>query len=237
MADNRITKHRVKNHWAYSWWKYLLMAVCVIFGVNLYFTTTAYRPPEHKKVEIYLSKGWADAAAAQTDLLPVLMEIDPEQEELTVANIDLLSEDYYSVMQFTTYMAAQQGDILLIPVAEMKKYSSEGDIYGYFANLSPYLESGMLHAPGIALNAQTYPDASEEPGVFGIPADSLYGLMKYGIDPADSVLVVTAYSGNEEVCVRMLDEMIALYQSEKPDNYDAWHKQLQGASVTTQIFN
>ena len=32
MADNRITKHRVKNHWAYSWWKYALMAVCVVCG-------------------------------------------------------------------------------------------------------------------------------------------------------------------------------------------------------------
>ena len=57
MADNRITKHRVKNHWAYSWWKYLVMCVCVVFGVNMFFTMTAYRSPENKKVELYLCSG------------------------------------------------------------------------------------------------------------------------------------------------------------------------------------
>ena len=236
MADNRITKHRVRNHWTYSWWKYLLMAVCVVFGVNIYFTTTAYRPPENKKVEIYLCKGWADAQKAQEDLTPMLMELAPEQEELIAANIDLTSDDYYTVMQFTTYMAAQQGDILLLPSSEFRKYTSEGEVYNYFANLSPYLESGVLSAQDISLEGTTYPDASDEPGVFCIPADTLYGLMDYGIDPAGSVLVVTAYSGNEETCVRMVDAMIRRYKTEKPDTYDEWHKQIQN-SVTTQIFN
>lgn len=236
MADNRITKHRVKNHWTYSWWKYLLMAVCVVFGVNIFFTTTAYRAPEEKKVEIYLCSGWADAQKAQTDLWPLLLQIAPEQEELQVANIDLVSEEYYSIMQYSTYMAAQQGDILLLPIKEFKKYASD-EAYSYFADLTPYLDAGMLFAGDTELTAYTYPNADAQPGVFGIPADVLYGLMDYGIDPAETVLAITAYSGNEETCVRMLQAILEHYAIEKPESYDAWHQQIKSrSSGSSQIF-
>ena len=235
MADNRITKHRLKNHWAYSWWKYLLMAVCVVFGVNMLFTVTAYRSPENKKVEIYLCKGWADAETAYADLLPELLEIDPEQEELYVQNIDITSDDYYSVMQFTTYMAAQQGDILLLPRSEVGKYADE-EAWGAYAELTEYIEGGMLNVGDADLSGVMYENASGEMGVFGVPADALYGLTVYGIDPADSVLVITAYSGNEETCVKLLDAMIRRYATEKPENYDEWHKQMNSSSGTTSVF-
>ena len=236
MADNRITKHRLKNHWAYSWWKYALMAVCVIFGVNMLFTVTAYRPPEYKKVELYLCKGWADTEQAYADLWPVLLETAPDQEELTVMNIDITASDYYTVMQFSTYMAAQQGDILLIPKSEVKKYAAD-DAWGTFADLTPYLESGALNADGLDLSSVTFTGPEGETGVFGIPADTLYGLIDYGVDPGDSVFVITAYSGNEETSVSFLQAMLELYQTEKPENYDEWHKKMNSSSSqTTTIF-
>lgn len=235
MADNRITKQRLRNHWAYGWWKYLLAAVCVVFGVNMLFTVTAYRSPEHKKIELYLCSGWADAEKAQADLWPVLLEIAPDQEELTVMNIDLTSEDYYSVMQFSTYLAAQQGDILLIPRSEMKKYASEG-ANGFFAELTPYIESGVLSVGDVDLTGMMYENESGEMGVFGIPTDMLYGLLGYGIDPADSVLAVTAYSGNEENCVRLLNAMLSRYHTEKPEDYDALHQQMNSSSGSTTVF-
>jgi len=79
-------------------------------------------------------------------------------------------------------------------------------------------------------------NASDETGVFGIPADTLYGLVDYGVDPADTMLVVTAYSGNEETCVKLVDAMIKRYQTEKPDFYDEWHRS-KTTKTTTSIFN
>ena len=143
MADNRITKQRLRNHWTYGWWKYLLMAVLVVFGTNLYFTTTAYRPPEEKKVELYLCSGWADTEKAYTDLWPMLLELAPEQEELQIANINLTSDDYNVVMQYTTYMAAQQGDILLIPRSQFKVHASD-EPESYFADLTHILKAALL---------------------------------------------------------------------------------------------
>lgn len=236
MADNRITKHRVKNHWAYSWWKYALMAVCVVCGVNIFFATTAYRAPEDKKVEIYLCSGWADAQKAQDDLWPLLMDVDAEQEEMYVANIDLSSEDYYAVMQYSTYMAAQQGDILLLSAKEFKKYASD-EVDAYFMNLLPYMQAGVIRTEELDLANVTVKDSTGEQGVFGVPADALYGLMDYGIDPAYCVLVITAYSGNEDTCAGMLQKMMEHYAIEKPDTYDAWHQQMKAKKGgTTQIY-
>lgn len=235
MADNRITKQRIKNHWAYSWWKYLVMCVCVVFGVNMFFTMTAYRSPENKKVELYLCSGWADSELAYADMWPMLQEVAPDQEELLIMNIDLVGQEYYTIMQFTTYIAAQQGDVMLLPKSEFAKYASE-DAWSMYAELTPYLESGMLSADDIDLTRGKLENASGEIGVFGIPADTLYGLTDYGVDPADTVLVVTAFSGNEETCVKLVDVMVKRYKTEKPDFYDEWHDSRMKKNTTT-LFN
>lgn len=235
MADNRITKQRIKNHWAYSWWKYLLMVVCVVFGVNMFFTMTAYRSPENKKIEMYLCSGWTDTEKAYADMWPMLTEVAPDQEELLVMNIDLVGQEYYSIMQFTTYVAAQQGDVMLLPKKEFVKYASE-DAWSMYAELTPYIESGMLDVGDIDLTACMLSNASGEMGVFGVPADSLYGLVDYGVDPADTMLIATAYSGNEETCIKLMDAMIKRYQTEKPDFYDEWHESRTKKNTTT-LFN
>ena len=52
MADNRLTKKRLKNHFAYNWWKYALSAAVSAMLVSIVFAVTAYRPPAEKKVEL-----------------------------------------------------------------------------------------------------------------------------------------------------------------------------------------
>ena len=237
MADNRITKHRLKNHWTYSWWKYLLMAVLVVCGVNIVFSMTAYRAPEHRKLEIFLCNGWADAMKMQEELWPAVQEMAPDQEEMIVMNIDLTSNDAYTRMQYSTYMAAQQGDLLLIPKSEMKQLAGD-EAWVAFVELTPYIESGLLDVKDIDLTSGMYRDEYGEKKLYGIPADTLYGLTPYGIDPADSMMVVTAFSGNEENVVRLMDLFIERFSTEKPDFYDEWHQQRRkAAGSSSQIFN
>lgn len=234
MADNRITKARLKNHWAYSWWKYLLMAVLVVLGVNVTFSVTAYRPAEDRKIEVYLCHGWADAEQFEADLWPALLEAAPDQEELTVMNIDLTGGDPYANMQFTTYTAAQQGDVCLLPRSEVKKLAGD-EAWSAFADLTPYVESGRLDLGDV--DYVTYPGESGGDGIFGLPTDTLYGLAQYGIDPANGVLVVMSFSGNEETAVQLLEIMIERFATEKPEGYDAWHESLQsGQTGASQIF-
>ncbi len=58
-----LTKARWKHHLAYNGWKYILVLILSIIGWNLIYTMTAYRPPEDKKVDVYLSLASADQTA------------------------------------------------------------------------------------------------------------------------------------------------------------------------------
>ena len=51
MANQRLTKKKLKNHLAYSWWKYALAAAVSTMLVSIVFAVTEYRPPDDKKVE------------------------------------------------------------------------------------------------------------------------------------------------------------------------------------------
>ena len=140
MADNRITRKRLKNHFVYGWWKYLLAVVLCVMGVDLIFSMTAYRPPEDKKIELYMCNGYANTELLREELWPVLVERYPQQEDLTVLNIDLTSGDIYAPMQFSTYIAAQQGDVCLLPRSEVETVS--------YTHLDVYKRQGRSCAKG-----------------------------------------------------------------------------------------
>ena len=48
-----ITRERIRTHFHYAWWQYVLLVCLAIFGWNLLYTTTRYRSPESLKVEWY----------------------------------------------------------------------------------------------------------------------------------------------------------------------------------------
>lgn len=216
MAANRITKKWLKNHFHYSWWKYLGVVAISIMGIDMLFTSTAYRPPEEKKLELYMCSGYTDSIALQEALWPQIQARYPEQEELSVMNIDLSTGDMYANMQFTTYTAAQQGDVLLLPQAEVYKLAAEGaDIA--FLELTPYLENGVIDPRGIDLSAGMMKSESGETGLYAIPADSLYGLSEFYCLPEGTMLCATSYGGNDERAAGLLNMLIELYQTEKPE--------------------
>ena len=151
MANQRLTKKKLKNHLAYSWWKYALAAAVSTMLVSIVFAVTEYRPPDDKKVEFYVLNSYADTETMQADFWPLLQARKPEQEKLTVININLTdSSNIYAPMQFSTYVAAQQGDLFLISRDEMLKITSDG-AQESLVELTPYLESGAIDAEDIDL--------------------------------------------------------------------------------------
>lgn len=213
MAQTRITKRWLKTHWTYSWWKYLLLVCLCIMGVNILFTTTAYRVPDEKKIELYVTNFYVDQTAMKADLEPLFFQRHPEQEELTVVNINLAMDDPYVRMQFSTYIGAQQGDVLLLTKAELLSLAGD-EADNFLLDLTPYMESGALDP----LDAEqlVLPAEDGTMGVYAIAADSLGGLGAFGNDPSDSYLCVTGYCGNEETAVSVLDMLIERYQGENP---------------------
>lgn len=234
--DTRITKARLRNHWHYSWWKYLAAAIVCGMLVDMLFAMTQYRPPANKKIELYLCNGYADAAIVQEALWPELKAASPDQEELTVLNINLMGDDVYANMQFTTYIGAQQGDVLLLPASSVKNLAQEGGDTA-FVDLSQYIESGALDLGDLDLSAGMMPSENGEMGLYAIPADTLYGLTGASCDPAGGMLVITGYTMNPDNAVKTIRLLFDLYQTEKPDWYDAMRSEKDAqAAQATQLF-
>ena len=49
-----VTSGKLKHHFAYNWWKYLLIAALAFGVVDLLYAVTAYRPPRDKTIGLYV---------------------------------------------------------------------------------------------------------------------------------------------------------------------------------------
>lgn len=208
MANQRLTKKRIKNHLTYNWWKYLLSAAVSAMLVSVVFAVTEYRPPDDKKVELYVLNSYIDSETFQADFWPLLQEKKPEQEKLTVININLTdTANIYAPMQFSTYVAAQQGDLFLISREELLKITADG-ADNALVDLTEYLKSGVIEADGLDLAKGTLEKSDGTTAVYAIPADTLTGLSRYGNASANSLLCIPMYSKNADSAAALIGLML-----------------------------
>ena len=195
-----ITKDRVRNHFHYAWWQYVLLVIVAVAGWNFLYTTTRYRSPENLKVEFY-----CEAAVDTQDLerIEALLESIrqtemPDMEEVTYTSVGY--DKTYGDMQLTVWMAAGQGDVYLL---SNEKYQSTADS---MMDLTPYVENGTLNVEGIDLT-RGYSIHSEtgERVLTGIPADSLTGLHDYNLVGEGYTLSILEANGNDENSLKLLN--------------------------------
>jgi len=207
-----LNKDRLRTHMTYSSWKYIAILIASIFGWNLLYTMTAYRSPEHLRIDVYIQSGTASQEAVDAFFKPVWDECVPDME--TVESIILTSsasEDAYANMQLSVYIMAGEGDIYMLKTEDFKNFASQGA----FIDLTPYVENGMLNIDGID-TAAGYVATTNDEGIptgekqfFGIPAYALDGL-KTGanIYNSDLIIGVTGFSNNEENTIKFLNGLI-----------------------------
>lgn len=212
MTDKRLTKKRLKNHFAYNWWKYALSAAISAMLVSVVFAVTEYRPPAEKKVELYVLNSYIETETFQQDFWPELQARKPEQEALTVLNINLTdSSNIYAPMQFSTYVAAQQGDLFLISQDEMLKITYDG-AQEALVELTDYLDSSVIDAAGLDLAQGTLDRGDGTTAVYAIPAGTLTGLSQYGNNPENSFLCIPLYTKNADTAAALIGLMVERLQ-------------------------
>ena len=113
----------LKNHFTYSWWKYILVLLAGTFLVNLLFTVTRPKIPEDKRIDLYVI-GYADQDKLNAWLEDVRQENFPELE--SVSSAVSVPDEAYGAMIVTTYFAAQEGDLYLLPRDQFLTYSATG---------------------------------------------------------------------------------------------------------------
>lgn len=232
MAGGRLTRKWLKHHFSYNWWKYAAVVVLCWLGVDILFAVTAYRPPEEKKLELYVLNDFVTTEPLHDALWPQIQEYSPDQEELTVMNINISGDDMYAYMQFSTYVSAKQGDVCIMPRSEVNKLAVDGAEYA-FVELTPYIESGVIDPKGIDLSSGMLKTEAGAEGLYAIPADSLSGLLDYGNDPTGSYLVMFAHGGNDDNAAVLLDLLIRNYHVDEPEDYKKPQESLQ---IPTTIF-
>ncbi len=193
-----VNARTLKNHFTYSWWKYLLVLLAGIFLVNLIFTVTAPRIPEDKKVEFYIC-GLADEQKLTSYLENVRLSEMPDMESLTY--VTLYQEETYGVMQLMTHMAAHEGDIYLMRRDDFLSYAANGvfkpleddeELMSFFADAGVDLRRGWRTL-----------SESDETHLYGIPADVLPGL-SYMCYADNGYLAVLDFNGNDENSMKFL---------------------------------
>lgn len=196
-----ITKQRIRNHFHYFWWQYMILLIAAIFGWNLIYTTTRYQSPEHLKIEWY----YEGATTTETDrrtadfLAEITPELFPEMEEVLFTLVGM--DEQYGQMQMMVWSVAGQGDLYML--MEESFASMIGN--GVMCDLQPWVDDGTLNIEGI--NVEDYYMVDHETGkqvLVGIPTDSLKGLLDLHVDPAGKVMGLLVNGGNVDNAVKLM---------------------------------
>jgi len=169
-----VNKQTVSHHLAYNWWKYLLLAAFCFGLVDLIYTVTAYRTPEEKKVEFYVY-GYADTDALDAYMENVRQTQMSDMEEMR--SILMLNDSSYGPLQLTTYLAAGEGDLYLLPRDNFLTLAGQGAFLPLEEDaelMELFSQAGVSLQAGWRKNNET-----GENHLYGIPQDKLPGLSAY----------------------------------------------------------
>ena len=218
-----INRETIKHHITYSSWKYIVMGVLVVFGWSLIYTTTAYRSPQDKRVDVYIQSSIGSQEVVDAFLEPIWKQTVPEME--TVSSVILSPvDDYTTTMQLMAYMAAGEADIYFLNEQYFKSYASQGG----FLPLEDMVADGTLNVGDVDLTKGyvTFVEEYDENDLpvktsqhlFGIPLESFYGFMSgMQIDNRDLYAVITVNNQNDENVIPFFNALLEAGRGEQED--------------------
>ena len=175
----------LKNHFIYNWWKYLLVLLVGIFGVDLLYTVTEPRIPDDKKIEM-ISCGLSlnQDFEAYMENVRLTQMTDMIKMESTEILIDDTTMQYLATRLFT-----RGGDLYLLPREQFKSMvlngvllpldqAEDADIKALLEDLDP--DDGW----GTTEN-------SNEKHLYGIPRNLIPGLNRYFLQNDDFLCILS----------------------------------------------
>ena len=202
-----LTKQRIKDHFTYSWWKYALLLVISWMSWSIIYSTTAYRPPEEKKVVLGLY-GSGTEVNLDDYMLAVQQIHMPDMEELSCQ--DILPDMAYGEMVLTTRLVSQECDIYILPTEQFQSLASQGGLQPLDMVVSELEKE--LEAAGINLNRGRRVNNSgedREKHLYGIPCRDLPGAQHLlWCDTSDLYICVYHVTNNDANVLKFLSIMV-----------------------------
>ncbi len=187
-----VTSGKLKHHFAYNWWKYLLIAALAFGVVDLLYAVTAYRPPRDKTIGLYVY-GYINEQPLADYMENVRVTEMPDMEEMRPQM--LIVDDNYGPMQLMTYLAAGEGDLYLLPREQFLSHAESGALVPLETDAELM---AMFDAAGISLQSGWRRETETgETHLYGIPQDKLPGLSQYAY-AQDGFLCLIISGKNQE---------------------------------------
>lgn len=216
-----FTKERLQNHLTYGWWKYVLLIAAALMGWSIFYSVTAYRPPEEKKVVVGVY-----AAASEKNMHAYMEQMHaqtlPDMEEVSAMYI--LPDAQYGETILATRMAARECDLYILPKKLFQGWAAEGAFLP-LDSVAPELVARLTEG-GLSLSrgwrTQEIDEYTTDPEtgkqvvtqrsvkeLYGIPlADFPEASALLGCDASDMYLSVFCVSGNDENALLMLEILV-----------------------------
>ncbi len=208
----KVTKSKVKNHFTYGLWKYIAATALIIFGWNLIYTTSAYRTPPEKKVDLYVYAPTAVESTMEAYGAHLQQDVVPNMDEVNFVILSLSESDTYYDAQIMVYVYANEGDAYILGRDKIKSLAGSGA----FLDLAPYVESGALDLTGIDTSyGMIYNEDANVTALYAIPLDSFNAMGKeLAIATSGTMAAVTAYSITPDEAVACLNAMLQEFRSD-----------------------
>lgn len=187
-----VNMKNIRQHLAYAWWKYLLLFVLAIFGWNIIYTVTEYQPPADKKVDVFaFTYGNDDLLSAYMEQIRTTEMSDMEAMDAFLVGLD----ETYSAMQLSTYMAAGEGHLYILPKEYFQSYAKEG-AFMPLENLTGLMDT--LSEAGISLDRgwRTLAETGEN-HLYGIPLAKFPGFASFFYNYDDLYISIAVFNGND----------------------------------------
>lgn len=194
-----LTRDRLKQHFTYSLWKYALLICCVLGGWNLFYTMTAYRPPQEKIVDIYIyGSGEEEPLNAYMESVRAGEMDDMEQ----MTTVFLMQDESYGLMILTTRVAAGEGDIYILPKDVYQSSSGEE----WFCELDAEADIiALCDENGINLDrCWRRNNSTNERHLYGLPLSAFPGMAQYIYTDGEYYVSVLNNNGNQENVMKFL---------------------------------
>lgn len=212
-----ITKDKLQNHFAYSWWKYCLLVVLAAFGWNMIYSMTEYRAPEEKKIIVGVY-AYADEASANAYMEQVRSTRLPEMEEMAVTLI--APDQMYGDMILSTRIAARECDVYILPREQFQGYAAQG-AFMPLEEVLPGLVADLETAQISLSRGKRAHGETDEKHQYGIPCAELPGLSQLmQIDASDMYAAVFFSTDNDDNVLIFFDQFIRDMMVELADQPD-----------------
>lgn len=211
LYQSKLNKGKVKNHFQYDKWKYILGIALVIFSWSMLSTVTAPRTPADKKVDIFLVGGYM-MTDESTEYANILLDEFSELMEVNFINITLNDEmEYASRQRLMVMLGSQTGDIFSFTKDEFALMAEQG----IFIPLDDYPEL-ISHFTEEELKAGIYSTEDDPtPRIYGVPISGVEPMHNTFYNTDKSFMGVTAYSQNSEKAVEVLQWIIEHRETEQ----------------------